>query len=112
MFKLGQRVTLAPKSWSEFRDVLSKSFAKAMILDEFSSTHKEMILVAGVLYGEGESWFDDLLIDGGKIIRCYATGWHMVNINGVKLKFHESVLCLKEDMRSVDEKLFMNCLLL
>ena len=112
MFELGEKVTLAPKSWDEFRDALMGLFARDMILDEFSTTHKEMILVAGVIYGEGDSWFNDLLINGGEIIKCYAAGWYMVNINGVKLKFHESVLCLKEDMRSIDEKLFINCLLL
>lgn len=101
MFELGQKVTLAPKSWDEFRGALMESF-----------TYKEMILVTGVLYREGDSWFNDLLINGGEIIKCYATGWYMVNINGIKLKFHESVLCLKEDMRSVDENLFLSCLLL
>lgn len=112
MFKLGQRVTLVPKSWSEFRDVLSKSFAKAMISDEFSSTHKEMILVAGVLYGEDDPYFDQFMKDGGEIVEYELGGWYRVRVGEKEMSFYKSVLCLKEDMRSVDEQVFMNCLLL
>ena len=112
MFKIGQRVTLIPKTWSEFKGSLSEIFPYALVVDELSSTHREIMQVEGALYGEDEHWFYDLLADGGAIIRRYDTGWYMVNINGVKLKFHEKVLCLKEDIRSVDEEVFTSCLLL
>lgn len=111
MFITGQWVEFIPKTWGEFYDNLSAVFPDGFVKRSINGTSRErFIYVEEVMYGENDPYFGQFMKDGGEIVDYELGGWYRVRVGEKEMSFYKSVLRLKEV--SVDEQVFMNCLLL
>ena len=111
MFITGQWVEFIPKTWGEFYDNLSAAFPDGFVKRSINGTSRErFIYVEEVMYGENDPYFGQFMKDGGEIVDYELCGWYRVRVGEKEMSFYKSVLQLKEV--SVDEQVFMNCLLL
>ena len=110
MFRRGQKVEFVPKTWGEFYDNLLAVMPRHSVDASVDIvTDERFIYVEGVMYGENDPYFGQFMKDGGEIVEYELGGWYRVRVGEKEMSFYKSVLRLK---RSIDEQVFMSCLLL
>ena len=111
MFITGQWVEFIPKTWGEFYDNLSAAFPDGAVSQSVDIiTNERFIYADDVMYAEGDPYLREFIRDGGEIVEYELGGWYRIRVGEKEMSFYKSVLRLKEV--SVDEQVFMNCLLL
>lgn len=109
-FKAGQRVEFVPKTWDEFYDNLSAAVPIYLVDASVDAvTNERFIYVKDIMYAEDDPYFGELVRGGGEIIKDEFGGWYRVRVGEKEMSFYKSVLRLKQ---SIDEQVFMSCLLL
>ena len=110
MFRPGQQVEFIPKTWDEFDDNLRAALPNGAVSRSVDIiTGERFICAVNVMYAGDDPYFSEFIRDGGEIIKGEFGGWYIVRVGKKEMHFYKSVLRLK---RSVDEEIFMNCLLL
>lgn len=110
MFRPGQRVEFIPKTWDEFNDNLRAVLPNGAVSRSVDIiTNERFIYADDVMYAENDPYFGQFTKDGGEIVEYELGGWYRVRVGEKEMSFYKSVLRLKQ---SIDEQVFMNCLLL
>ena len=110
MFITGQWVEFIPKTWGEFYDNLRAVFPNGAVSQSVDIiTNERCIYADEVMYAEGDPYLREFIRDGGEIVEYELGGWYRIRVSKKEMSFYKSVLRLKQ---SIDEQVFMNCLLL
>lgn len=110
MFRPGQWVELIPKTWDKFHDYLRAVLPDGAVESSINIITGERAIIAGdVVYMENDPKLVEFAKNGGNVVEYEGVCWYRIRIGEEEMSFHRVVLQSKQ---SIDEQVFMDCLLL